>query len=100
MAQLYLEEKYKIRKESTGYSYEDDYKHHIKPYFANLYIDSKIVQTINEWKLRIDINDRSLKYLNGFYNILKGIFDYAIKNYGLQSNPTQLSGRFEKSKMK
>lgn len=96
VAQLYLEEKYKIRKESTGYSYEDDYKRHIKPYFANLYIDSINVQTINEWKLRIDINGRSLKYLNGFYNILKGIFDYAIKNYGLQSNPAQLSGRFEK----
>lgn len=96
VAQLYLEEKYKIRKESTGCSYEDDYNRHIKPYFGNLYIDSINIHTINEWKLKIDINGRKLKYLNGFYNIMKGIFDFAIKNFGLERNPVELSGRFER----
>ena len=36
-------------------------------------------------------------YLNKLYNILKGIFDFAIKNYGLNSNVVQLCGRFEKA---
>lgn len=95
-AQLYLEEKYKTRKESTGCSYEEDYNRHIKPYLGNLYIDSINVQTINKWKLEIDKNGRKLKYLNGFYNILNGIFKYAVTNLGLESNPVELSGRFEK----
>lgn len=95
IAQLFLEEKYKTRKESTGYSYEDDYNRHIKPYFENLYIDSINTQTINEWKLKMDVNNRSLKYLNGFYNILKGIFDFA-SNYGLEKNPAKLAGQFER----
>lgn len=96
VAQLFLEEKGKIRKESTRYSYEDDYNRHIKPYLGDLCIDSINVLTIKEWKRKIDINGRTVKYLNGFYNIAKGIFDYAIKNYGLEINPVEKAGRFEK----
>ncbi len=96
VASLYFDNIYKKRKESTGYSYEDDYKRHIKPYLGNLDISSINIQLINEWKQEMAEKGFSLKYLNGFYNIIKGILDYACINFELEKNYMALAGRFEK----
>jgi integrase len=37
----------------------------------------------------------STAYLNKLYHILKNIFNYAIKNYGLDYNPVSMYGNFE-----
>lgn len=100
IAEEYIDHIYKTRKESTGYSYEVDYKRHIKPYFERFNISDINISTIRFWKEDMEKKNYSLKYLNNFYNILKGIFDYAIKNYGLNKNPMQIVGRFEQSNEK
>lgn len=92
----YFKEMYRIRKESTVYSYENAFKKNILPFFDTFYIDEINVSIINNWKENMEKNNFKLSYLNKLYNILKGIFDFAIKNYGLPNNPMQQSGRFEK----
>lgn len=96
IAKAYFEEMYKIRKESTVYSYENAYKKNIEPYFKDFYIDSINIQNIKFWREELEKNNFKISYLNKLYNILKGIFDFAIKNYGLVSNPVALIGRFQK----
>lgn len=84
-----------IRKEATVYTYKNDFKCHILPYFKNLYIDTITVEIIRNWAEEISKKGISLKYKNKIYGILKGIFDYAIRNYGLIQNPVSLFGRFQ-----
>ena len=95
IAKDYFKEMYNIRKESTVYSYENAYNKNIKPYFSNFYIKDIKVSIINEWKLEMAKNDFKTSYSNKLYNILKGIFDFAMRNYGLESNPVVISGRFQ-----
>lgn len=95
IAIAYFEEMYKIRKESTVYSYENAYKKNIEPYFEKLNINDINISMINNWKLETEKNGFKLSYLNKLYNILKSIFDFAMRNYGLASNPALISGRFQ-----
>lgn len=91
----YFRELFTTRKDSTVYTYLNAYKNNIEPYFKTFYINDINVQTINNWKDTVQKNKFSIRYLNKMYNILKGIFDFAMKNYGLQSNPVVISGRFK-----
>ena len=85
----------KIRKASTVYTYKKDYNHYIKPFFNKMYINSIDVQTIRRWAETLESANISVAYKNKNYNILKNIFDYAIKNYGLKENPVSSYGRFQ-----
>ncbi len=93
----YFKYMYATKKESTVYSYENVYKHHLKPYFEHFYINNINTRIINNWKLEVQKTNSSIAYLNKMYNILKGIFDFAIKNYNIETNFVQLCGRFEKT---
>ncbi len=84
-----------VRKESTLYTYKKDYNKHIKGYFKGFNINSIKIYDINNWKLELTKNGLKTSYLNKIYNVLKEIFDFAIKNYGIANNPVQLSGRFQ-----
>lgn len=95
IANDYFKEMYKIRKESTVYSYEKVYNKNIKYFFSPFYVSDINVSTINNWKREMEKHKFKLNYLNKLYNILKSIFDFAIKNYGLEINPAQQAGRFE-----
>lgn len=95
IAKDYFKEMYSIRKESTVYSYENAYSNNIEPYFKEFNINDIKVSTINEWKLEMAKNSFKISYLNKLYNILKGIFDFAMRNYGLENNPVVVSGRFQ-----
>lgn len=97
IAKAYFEEIYKTKKESSVYSYENAYNKNIKPYFESFYIDNITTTNINHWKLELEKKGLKLNYLNKLYSILKGIFDFAIKNYGLTANPVALLGRFQSS---
>lgn len=98
VADAYFEEMYKIRKESTVYSYENAYQNNILPFFKVLNINDINISVINDWKSQMANKCLKTTYLNKLYNILKGIFDYAIRNYGLESNPIVISGRFQEKK--
>ena len=96
VAEEYLEDIKKKRKESTYHSYTLDYKRNIYPYFKSSYINQINTQDIKKWTEMIEKKGLSLKYMNNLYSIFKGIFDYAIKNYGIESNPVSTVGRFQK----
>lgn len=95
IAESYFKELNKIRKGSTVYSYENAYNKNIKQYFEKYYIDEINVKIINEWKEALENKNLKTTYLNKLHNILKSIFDFAIRNYGLTINPASLSGRFK-----
>lgn len=92
----YFKHMYLSRKESTVYSYENAFKKNIESYFESFYINDINIQHINFWKLEMANNGFKLSYMNKLYNILKGIFDFAIRNYGLERNVVDLVGRFER----
>lgn len=92
----YFEHLYSVRKESTVYSYENAFNKQIKPYFNDFYLNDINTQVINNWKSIMLKNGLSVAYCNKLHNILKGIFDFAIKNYDFKDNPLILVGRFEK----
>lgn len=96
VANDYFAEMYSIRKESTVYSYENAYKKNIEPYFKLLTINEINVSIVNNWKQKMYKKDFKLAYLNKLYNILKGIFDFAMRNCSLISNPVIISGRFQR----
>lgn len=95
VAMAYFEELYSIRKESTVYSYENAYKTQIEPHFSHFNINEINISTITNWKAEMLKKQLKITYLNKLYNILKNIFDFAIKNYGLESNPVSVLGRFQ-----
>lgn len=100
IAKSYFKEMYSIRKESTVYSYENAYKRNILPYFERFNINDINISIINNWKSEMIKKGFKTTYQNKLYNILKGIFDFAMKNYGLEMNPVTISGRFQEKKDK
>lgn len=95
VAQDYFVELAKKRKESSVYTYTKIYHSHILPYFSNYYIDKIKVAEIRAWRSEMEDKNFSISYLNNAYIVFKNIFDHAIKNYGLDSNPVHLLGPFE-----
>lgn len=95
VAKDYFEELNKIRKESTISTYKQSYKKHIEPYFRNFNINDIKVSTINNWKLELTKKGLKIASLNKIYNVLKEIFNFAMRNYGLENNPVIITGRFQ-----
>ncbi len=95
VAQEYFDNLYKTRKESSYQTYLYDYNKHIKPYFEKKYINKITTKDINKWGEKLEKNNYTTKYLNKIRNILKAIFNYAIKYYDLESNPVISFGVFE-----
>lgn len=92
----YLEDLKKRRNESTYYSYKKDYENHIFEFFKKMFINEITVNNIKGWHEYLEKKNLSVEYMNKIYNILKCIFDFAMKNYGLESNPVKIVGRFER----
>lgn len=86
------------RKESTYYSYKKDYDNHIFDFFKLKYIDNININDIKNWKDYIKNKNLSIGCMNKIYNVLKCIFDHAMKNYGITLNVVAICGRFEKTK--
>ena len=97
-----------VKKESTSETKKNKYINHIEPYFGGKDINKITVQDINFWKKLIEnkkitknLKEKivekkySLSYLNGIYSVLCCIFDFAVKNYGLDHNVALSSGCFE-----
>ena len=95
IAEEYFENLYKTKKESTVYCYKNTYDLHIYPYFKSFYINSINIQDIRNWAEKLEKKGLSVRYMNKAYDILKTIFDFSIKNYGLNENPVQKFGRFQ-----
>jgi integrase len=98
VASEYFDYMYKIKKESTVYSYEIIFKKNIEPYFRDFYINSINLHQISFWKSEMANKGYKIAYLNNLINVLRGIFDYAMRNYGLETNVVAISGRFQETK--
>ena len=83
------------RKQSTVYTYIKDYNKHIYPYFKSSYINQVNTQDIKKWAEMMLKNGYKIEYLNKIQHLFKSIFDFGIKNYGLEYNPVASYGRFE-----
>jgi integrase len=96
IARGYFEELKKSKKESTFYTYEKDYNKHIKSYFEKYNNISSIgISIIRDWSEEMEKKKLSVAFLNKIRNILKGIFDYAIRNFNLENNPVVTYGTFK-----
>jgi len=85
----------KRKKESTLFTYKRDYNNHIKPFFEKMNISSIGVQNIREWAEKLEKKGLSVKYMNKIHIVLNNIFNFAIKFYGLEVNPSKAFGTFE-----
>lgn len=90
---------YKMKRKLSSYeSYMYCFNNHILPYFQNYYITDINVSIIRNWKENIEKKGYSVNYNNKLYNVLNNIFIFAMRNYGLGSNPLAILGRFERKK--
>ena len=95
IADDYFDNLSKIRKDSTVYSYKKDFNGHIKPFFEKYDILDINVQIIKIWASELEKKGISVSYMNKIHNILNCIFDFGIKNYGLNENPSRVFGTFQ-----
>lgn len=91
----FFEELSTIKKESTLYTYKKDFNNHILPYFNNLNIIDINMFHVKNWAEGLNNKNISVTYKNKIYNILKLIFDFAMKYYGLPTNYVKIYGRFQ-----
>ena len=87
-----------FRKASTIESYRLLYNKHIYPFFKSSYINNISNQDIRNWAEKVEKIGLNTTYSNKMYSLLKNIFDYAIKNYDLETNPVINRGRFKTKK--
>lgn len=95
LANEFFDDLSKIKKESTLYTYKKDFKNHILPYFDNLNIADLKMFHIKNWANELNKKNISVAYKNKIYNILKLIFDFAIKYHDLPTNYAKEYGRFQ-----
>ncbi len=95
LANDYFEHLVSIRKSSTVNSYIKDSKNHIMPYFESYFANDINIQVIRLWADEMNKKNISTTYKNKIYNILCGILDYGVKQYGLQDNPARTFGCFQ-----
>lgn len=74
-------------KYSTIYTYLKDYNKHICPYFGDKDIFSINILDYNLWFENMSKKLLKAKYLNKINSLLKNIFQFAVVNYDLPSNP-------------
>lgn len=95
VAEEYFKDLEKYRKTSTVFSYRQDYKKHLEPYFEHKYINRINVSDIKLWAQNLEVLGLKVNYMNKVLNILKNIFDFGMKYYSLQYNPVKSFGRFK-----
>lgn len=91
---LYLED-CKIRQKPTSYAVkESGINKHVLPYFKDLLINSISVTHIRQWQNELLNSEKySENYLHTQNTYLSGIFNYAMKFYGLTKNPAKECGK-------
>ena len=77
---------------------EDIIAVHIMPYFKNLKVNEIQPMNVRRWQTELMNNQRNYKptYLRTLSSQLSAIFNFAVKYYGLGSNPVQKSGTIGK----
>ena len=98
MVEIYMDDcKARIRP-TTYIGKEDIIAVHIMPYFKNLKVNEIQPMNVRRWQTELMNNQRNYKptYLRTLNSQLSAIFNFAVKYYGLSSNPVQKSGTIGK----
>ena len=95
VADAWFEEISKYRKESTIFTYKKAYNKHIREFFGKSNINTLNIPFVKNWHEKMQNKGYSVRYLNKLHNILKNIFNYAMVNFGLESNPEEIIGTFQ-----
>lgn len=100
VAKGYFDNLEETKKASTVYTYKKDYNKHIRDFFSPYSIHEIDARKIAEWAEIMKKKNISVAYMNKCKNILKGIFEYAIINFGLNSNPADIKHLFQEKRSK
>lgn len=98
LAQLYLEDKKEHAKASSYETKESRIRNWITPFFSDKPVDTITAADVRKWQseLKNATNSRSGKLSPGYMQILvtelSSIFGFAVRFYGLSSNPCTLAG--------
>ena len=98
MVEIYMDDcKARIRP-TTYKGKEDIIAVHIMPYFKNLKVNEIQPMNVRRWQTELMNNQKNYKptYLRTLNSQLSAIFNFAVKYYGLSSNPVQKSGTIGK----
>ena len=99
ITELYLAD-CKIRQKPTSYAVkESGINKHVLPYFKDFLINTITVTQIRQWQNElIGSGKYSENYLHTQNTYLSGIFNYAMKYYGLPKNPAKECGKISGKK--
>ncbi|MBR3461322.1 MAG: site-specific integrase [Clostridiales bacterium] len=105
-AEQYLNEMRPRLKQNTFITKENIFRHHIIPYFGKRKLAEITPKNVRDWQTEIlKLKDHNGKpfascYLKTIHNQLSACFNYAVKFYGLSSNPAFLAGNMGKERTK
>lgn len=98
LIELYLEHS-KINVRTTTFSNKSTLiNNKIKPYFKNINVIDITPNHIRKWQNELKEKKLSDTYLKSINNQLAAIFNFAVKYYGLNSNPALKAGTMGKNK--
>lgn len=91
--EIYLESMEHRIKENTLMTKQNIFYHHIVPYLGEMKLDEITPKDIIHWQDQV-MKDNNYKqtYLKAIHNQLSALFNYAVRFYGLKSNPARLAG--------
>ena len=100
MVEIYMEDCKARLKPTTYHGKENVMEKHILPYFSHLKINEIQPMTIRRWQTELINSPEKYKptYLRTLNSQLSAIFNFAVKYYGLASNPVQKSGSIGKKR--
>lgn len=87
-------------KENTLMTKQNIFYHHIVPYLGEMKLDEITPKDIIHWQDQV-MKDNNYKqtYLKTIHNQLSALFNYAVRFYGLKSNPARLAGNMGKEEV-
>lgn len=100
MVEIYMDDCKARLKPTTYQGKQAVLDKHIIPYFKHLRINEIQPMTVRRWQTELINSPENYKptYLRTLNSQLSAIFNFAVKYYGLQSNPVQKSGTIGKKR--
>lgn len=97
LAQAYLKNAQVRLKPQTYYVKEKMLTNRILPFFTGMSINKIDMRTVNAWREGLLKQNYKTTYLRTIHALLSNVLNYAVKYYGLPSNPSESVGGFQKA---
>lgn len=96
LVELYNADMKERLRETTVYSKKVLMEKHVLPFFQNLKIDEITPAHVRKWQSELLAQDYAPTYLKTINNQLSAVMNYAVKYYGVRSNPCRVAGSMGK----